>query len=85
MKFLRFSLFALPLLFAPFALSQERNELSNPNYLVQPNEEDKIQMQQEEEEYDAFGENEYNENVDPDVYEIDKEINSESETRVNKN
>jgi hypothetical protein len=35
---------------------------------------DQLKMQKEEDTYDAFGENNYNKNIDPDAYQTNKDL-----------
>ena len=95
MKFLRFFLFALPLMIPSASQAQTPTDITNPDTgtfpineqyghpqkagedqqlemqreeenLDRPRKNQQLEMQREEEDLDSFGNDKYNENVDPD-------------------
>ncbi len=92
MKFLKLSLFVFPLfLFTQtYAENVDTSQLNTGTFRVEDEysaselqEEDQLKMQRQEEvERDSFGNDEYNQNVDPDIYlqeaeRIDPEMDNE--------
>lgn len=80
MKFLRILAFAMPFLLE-YAIAvpdytddvnTQTGTFSVEDYKERPKQ---LEMQKEEaQEIDSFGNDEYNENVDPDVYEVDEKL-----------
>jgi len=79
MKFLKFSCLVFPLFFSLSALAQnnDKDNITNPGTGTFPidgkyshpeklGNDKQLEMQREEENLDSFGEDKYNENIDPD-------------------
>lgn len=93
MKYLKLSLLALPFWIMPTAFSQAldvppdfdeagdttfplKDKFAKPQNLRSHDKQLDIQRE-EEEDVDSFGEDKFNQNVDPDVYKTDEQINKQ--------
>lgn len=89
MKILKLSLFVFPLLISNPIMAQDDidEDITNPGTGTFPLSEnyshpqqnmqedtEQLEMEREEAELDGFGEDTYNENVDPDVYKVDEDL-----------
>lgn len=89
MKFSRFFLFALPLIFPSPSQAQNPSHITNPDTGTFPvtdtyshpkkqGEDQQLEMQREEEKLDSFGNDKFNENVEPDSLKVDEEKKDKS-------
>ena len=82
MNILKFSLMTLICIFARISSADDGNTGSFPveddpiktSSHIKNNDQDQLKMQKEEDTYDAFGENNYNKNIDPDAYQTNKDL-----------